>query len=63
MTYHRTVLRVEVLSQEPLGDMSLERIAEEITTGDYSGRVSTVYAIEASGPAMPNLLTEQGSDP
>ena len=63
MIYHRTVLRVEVLSQEPLGDMSLERIAEEITTGDYSGRVSTVYAIEVSGPTMASLLTEQGSDP
>ncbi len=61
--YHRTVIQVEVLSQEPLGDMALATIAEEITTGDFSGRVSTVSAVEVNGPAMANLLIGQGSDP
>ena len=63
MSYHRTVIRGDVLSQESLGDMSLARIAEEITTGEYSGRISTTFAIEIDGFAMANLLAEQGSDP
>ncbi len=61
--YHRTVIQVEVLSQEPLGDMCLAGIADQMARGNFSGRVRTVSAVEVNGPAMANLLIGQGSDP
>ncbi len=63
MTYYRTVIEVEVLTEGRLLNSDLEFIAYEITYGDASGAIKTT-AEEAIGPGtMARLLRLQGSDP
>jgi hypothetical protein len=62
--FYRTVLTVEVLSEEPLGDVfGLEDLASRVSTGDCSGdyKVSTEEIL--NGPAMAKALIAQHSDP
>ena len=62
--FYRTVIQVEVLSEEPYHCGNLKRIDQDISDGDCSGRLSEVVRNEVvDGPAMAKLLQAQGSDP
>lgn len=64
-TFYRTVVQIEILSEEPTDfDNDLEAISEAITTGDCSGTVAETTTNEkVDGPTMAKLLKAQGSDP
>jgi hypothetical protein len=62
--FYRTVIHVEVLSEEPYvfnGD--LRTVAEDICTGNCSGIARTVLEEQCNGARMAQLLISQGSDP
>lgn len=62
--YFRTVITVEVLSNEPVGDdISLSEVIEEITYGNWSGQVIFTPSKEIKAPKARRLLQKQGSDP
>lgn len=64
-TFYRTVLTLEVLSEEPLtGEESLSDIEYSIDVGSCSGKVETTVENEqVDGPRMAQLLLDQASDP
>ena len=62
--FYRSVMRVEVLSEEPVTFYNLNEVAYAITDGDCSGLVTDeVENEEVDGPTMAKLLEAQGSDP
>lgn len=61
--FHRTVIEVEVLSEDPYELHSLERLQEDITTGDCSGHVYVKSHDELSTGRMAEALQAQGSCP
>lgn len=61
--FYRTVVQVEVLSEEPYDFEDLEQVRYDITEGHCSGQVTTLPTEEVDGPAMAKLLRGQGSDP
>jgi len=62
--FYRTVLTVEVLSEEPIDDgLSLADIAREGAEGSFSLVVTTQATEAVSGVTMAQLLAAQGSDP
>lgn len=61
--FYRTVISVEVLSEEPYSPESLESIAHDIIEGDCSGRWNVVSSKEVDGAEMAQLLYEQASEP
>lgn len=64
-TYWKTVIQVEVLSEnEPIqADMRLKDIDAAITDGDCSGLVEIIEITELSAKEAARALIEQGSDP
>lgn len=63
-TFYRSVLTVEVLSEDPLPEgINLGTVAVEIVSGDCSGKVTEDLNQEVDGPTMAKLLKAQGSDP
>lgn len=63
MAFYRTVIEVEVLSEDPYVFNSLSNIAHDIRDGDCSGKVTVISQEEVSPDKMAELLTAQGSDP
>jgi hypothetical protein len=64
LKFYRTVIQVEVLSEEPVDFDSLHGLGDAITTGDCSGQLTAlVQNEEVDGPTMACLLQAQGSDP
>ena len=61
--YYRTVFHFEVLSDEPLGEMSLKDIDYHITDGHMSGAFLGTFETEVSAEQMETLLDMQLSDP
>jgi hypothetical protein len=64
--FYRTVVQVEVLSEEPLGNdesIDLSVLAYQITDGDFSGSISIPTIEEVNGKRIADLLLSQGSDP
>ena len=62
--FYRTVVQVEILSEEPYESSNLEQMAEDTDTGDCSGMVTDVVRNEeVDGKKMAELLRAQGSDP
>jgi hypothetical protein len=61
--FYRTVIKVEVLSEEPVSFDDLSDVVEAITTGDCSGDWKEELSQEVDGPTMARLLEAQGSDP
>ena len=61
---YRTVFHFEVLSETPIGSMSLEDLAEETSTGDMSGRFLTNSPDnqELTGTEAVEAIKEQGTD-
>lgn len=63
-TFHRTLLLVEVLSEEPLHpEIELSSVAFAITDGDCSGDVDRIDEAGITGQEMAELLALQCSDP
>jgi len=64
-TFYRTLVQVEVLSEDPIpDDCTLKDLLEEIDIGDCSGRTEWLKSNEAvTGKRMAKLLQAQGSDP
>ena len=61
--FYRTVIKVEVLSEEPFNYNDLSSVSRQIEE-DCSGKVTDeVDNEEVDGPTMARLLMEQGSDP
>jgi len=62
--FHKTVLTVTVLSEEPISpDIDLADVAHEIIEGDWSGDWGITEAQEVDAKTIAKLLREQGSDP
>jgi len=61
--FYRTLVTVEVLSEEPYCPETLEEVARDICDGDCSGDWTHEKSIEVDGPTMAKLLIKQGSDP
>ena len=61
--FYKTQVVIEILSEEDVGDPSLEKILYQITEGDWSGTYS-VKKVEVLTPEeMRKALFAQGSDP
>ena len=61
--FYRAVFKVELLSDEPIGDMSLEQIQYEMTDGHMSGVFTREVTEKVPAKKMVKLLVNQGSDP
>lgn len=62
--FYRTVITVEVLSEEPLDPtVSLADVESAITDGDCSGDVKFTASETLTGPQTADALMKQGSDP
>ena len=63
MKYYRTVFAIEVLSNEPLPELSCAEIHYEITEGHCSGMFLEVKEAQVTEREMEELLINQNSDP
>lgn len=61
--FYRTIIQVEVLSEEPYEITDLEDIAYDVDQGDCSGITKIVSTETVGGPEITKLLEAQGSDP
>ena len=62
--FYRTVVQIEILSDEPYEGDDLDTIHYDITEGDCSGKLGDVVSNEeVDGPTMAKLLLSQDSDP
>lgn len=61
--FYKTIYRIEVLSEEPVGETDLDTIEHLITDGPCSGLLHLESEHEVSGPDMVQLLYAQGSEP
>jgi hypothetical protein len=62
-TFHRTVISIEVLSEEPYDETDLRQIRQDIISGDCSGHVEVTSKEEVSEEEIKQLLRAQGSEP
>ena len=62
--FYRTVVEIEILSEEPIAFESLGEINHAITEGDCSGSWNPLSSNEVvDGKTIVKLLKKQGSDP
>lgn len=61
--FYRTVIKVEVLSEDPYHPQSLKQIARDTYDGDCSGHWEVESSQEVPPAEMAKLLEKQGSDP
>ena len=62
--FYRTVIILEVLSEEPVGNASMSTIAHNVSEGDWSGFYRTnIQDKELNGKETATSLINQGSDP
>jgi hypothetical protein len=62
--FYRTVIQIEVLSEEPYSSTDLEKINLDITEGAQSGEVTIIFdSEEMNGKTCAEKLQAQGSDP
>ena len=60
---YKTTYIIEVLSEEPLGEVNLQDLHYEITDGHCSGVFASTTQIEITEFQMAKELIMQGSDP
>jgi hypothetical protein len=60
--YYRAIFQVEILSETPVPDCSIEDVAYEVSDGHWSGSASIVERTKHTGAEMAKLLEKQGSD-
>ena len=61
--FYRTIVTVEILSDEPIGSPTLDEINYQIMEGDWSGQYEVSSVAEISPAEMTSALIAQGSDP
>lgn len=61
--FYKTIFALEVLSEDPIPDSSLEEILEECTNGSYSGDVKQGKTFILNGLMAAKALQRQNSDP
>lgn len=61
--FYKTIVQIEVLSTEEIGDVTLDDIVYMITEGHCSGQWQIASIEEVIAPVMAQLLMNQGSDP
>ena len=62
-TIYKTIIRVEVLSDSPIGDVDMQTIVNETENGDWSGKNYTVIQDKPlTGKKAVDAVLEQGSD-
>lgn len=62
--FFRTVVRVEVISEDAdVADWDLATVAEQIVSGDLSGRLLPANVTPLTAKECADALVEQGSDP
>jgi hypothetical protein len=61
--YYKTVVKVEVLSESPIAELSLSELDYEITNGNWSGEVLYGSPKVLNGKEMAKALEKQGSAP
>jgi len=59
---YKTIVTVEVLSDKPLTDESLETIAEQSMTGDWSKNMKIGESVELSKDEVETECAKHGSD-
>lgn len=62
-TFFKTIIQVEVLSEEPLEWDGLLDVHQAITSGGCSGVVREVASVRLTGAEVAEALNEQGSEP
>jgi hypothetical protein len=63
-TFYRTVLKVEILSETPYNETSLEQVAYDINEGDQVGKITTeISSEELNGKEAAAALSDAGSEP
>jgi len=64
MTFFKTIIQIEVLSEgQPVDDLDLRQIAHEICDGDCVGASSLISKQELTGKECADELYELGSEP
>jgi hypothetical protein len=61
--FYRAIVQYEILSEEPIGAMSLSDIEYETTDGHMSGHFLETKHEELDSVQMAAALQNQGSDP
>ncbi len=61
--FFKSQVVIEILSEEDIGDPSLEKILYQITEGDWSGVYSVKKVEPLNAEQMRVALIGQGSDP
>jgi hypothetical protein len=61
--FYRTIVAIEILSEDPIGDPNVSEIDNEIFGGDWSGESKVILSEEVSEERMAKFLIAQGSDP
>ena len=61
--FYRTVIQVEILSEEPYHETALNKIHHDITLGPCSGLIDVIKAEEITPEKMAECLIRQGSNP
>lgn len=60
--FHKTIITIEVLSEEPYDQTDLNEVAYDITEGHHSGVVKITSKEEMTGKQAADELKKQGSD-
>lgn len=60
--FYKTTITFEVLSEEPIGSVSLSDLEYMTTEGHCSGQFKDTIEQVLNGKEMADALTEQGSD-
>lgn len=64
MTFYKTIIQIEVLSEDkPVDDLDLRQISYEIYDGDCVGASSLISKQELTGKECANELYDLGSEP
>jgi hypothetical protein len=61
--FYKTIVTIEIISDEIYKFDSLEQVTHDITYGDCSGQVEAVKNEELNGEQAATALLKQGSDP
>ena len=61
--FHKTIIQVEVLSEDFYDFDNLEGTHYDITEGACSGKVKVLSQVELNAKEVREALVEQGSDP
>lgn len=61
--FYKRVVRVEILSEDPIGEVTLETIAEQVMTGDWDGWTEWEDLQEMNGKEAAEALISHQADP